>query len=189
MTEQVMITKEDIIKIAGEAGANAALAAWDKKWQEEKKIQYDTRLWNTRMLLKNYKSLKEFCDKAVCVPKSATATERPVEILESLGQCPKEKYIESIKSSRERTIAIMDHVKTMLKVYKICCEDSEKEEDGRRYRVLHATYFEKSKIVDICQAEKIDRSTYYRDNRESSEVLSALIFGADGLSAMRQRWN
>ena len=64
-----------------------------------------------------------------------------------------------------------------------------KAEDARRYRILHANYFEKVKIADICEDENIDRITYYRDNRESSEMLSALIFGADGLSAMRQRGN
>jgi hypothetical protein len=48
---------------------------------------------------------------------------------------------------------------------------------------------EKVKIADICEAENIDRRNYYRDNRESSEMLSALIFGADRLLAMRQRGN
>jgi hypothetical protein len=85
-------------------------------------------------------------------------------------------------------MTIMAHVEAMLKLYKIYCETSGKAEDARRYRILHANYFEKVKITDICEAENIDRSTY-RDNRESSEMLSALIFGADGLSAMRQRGN
>jgi hypothetical protein len=183
------MNKEQIAKIAGEAGAKAALEAWDKKWNEQKKTQYTTRLWNTRMLLKHYTSLKEYCEKAIYSRSSIDSSEKPVEILESLGECSKEEYIESIKSSTIRTMTIMAHVEAMLKLYKIYCETSGKVEDERRYRILHANYFEKVKIADICEAENIDRSTYYRDNRESSEMLSALIFGADGLSAMRQRGN
>lgn len=156
------MNKEQIAKIAGEAGAKAALEAWDKKYKEQKKPQYTTRLWNTRMLLKHYTSLKEYYEKAVYSRSSTESTEKPVEILESLGECTtKEEYIESIKSSTIRTMTIMAHVEAMLKLYKIYCDTSGKAEDARRYRILHANYFEKVKIADICEAENIDRSTYY----------------------------
>jgi hypothetical protein len=183
------MNKEQIAKIAGEAGAKAALEAWDKRWKEQRKIQYDTRLWNTRMLLRHYNSLKEYCEKAIYSRETMAAAEKPVEILESLGGCTKDEYIESIKGSTIRTITIMAHVDAMLKLYKIYCETSGRPEDARKYRILQAVYFDKVKIAEICETENIDRSTYYRDNRESSEMLSALIFGADGLSAMRQRGN
>ncbi|MDF2636098.1 MAG: hypothetical protein K0R78_2972 [Pelosinus sp.] len=67
-----------------------------------------------------------------------------MEILESLGECTKEEYIESIKSSTIRTMTIMAHVEAMLKLYKIDCDTSGKAEDARRYRILHANYFGKS---------------------------------------------
>ena len=60
----------------------------------------------------------------------------------------------------------MAHVEAMLKLYKIYCDTSGKAEDARRYRILHANYFEKVKIADICEAENIDRSTYYEQPRE-----------------------
>lgn len=180
--------KEEIIRIAGEAGAKAALEAWEKQFEERKREQKNTRLWNTRMLLKHYKSLKEYCKKAVYDRSTAAVSANPIEILESLGTCDKDMYIDAVKSSVVRTKTIMAHVDNMLKVYEIYCERSDKPEDTRRYRVLCAVYLaeDKMKMEEICKIENIDRSTYYRDNRDSTEMLSALIFGLDGLSAMRK---
>lgn len=175
--------KEDIIRIAAEVAVRTTLDTWDKQYHDQRRNLINTRLWNTRTLLKHYHSLKKYCENALY----AKSSENPVQILESLGNCKKEQYIESIKSSVERTKAIMSHVDTMLRVYQIYCATSDKPEDQRKYRVLQATYFDKLKIDDICQSENIDRSTYYRDNRETNEMLSALIFGVDGLLAMRQR--
>lgn len=181
------INKADIIKLAAEAGAKAALEAWEKQWKEKQREQKNMRLWNTRMLLRHYNSLKKYCENAVYDRQTAAVSESPVEILETLGNCSKETYIESIKSSVQRTRVIMTHVEAMLQIYKIFCDSSDRLEDKRRYRILTATYFDGIKIEDICIVEKIDRSTYYRDNRETTEMLSALIFGVDGLSAMRKR--
>jgi hypothetical protein len=178
---------EQIIKLAGEAGGKAALAAWDKRWEEQRREQKNTRLWNTRMLLRHYNQLKQYCENAVYDRDSAIKSQTAIEILESLGNCGKDMYIDSIKSSVVKTKTIMAHVDAMLKIYKIYCEESGKPEDIRKYRILYSTYFEKCGMEAICRNEKIDRSTYFRDNRNSTEMLSALIFGADGLSAIRQR--
>lgn len=188
------MNKDQIIQMAAKAGAEAALEAWDKKWKEEKREQHNKRLWNTRMLLRHFSSLKEYCNNAVYNSETAQAARdcgSAIDILESLGTCSKDTYIDSIKSSVVRTQMIMAHVELMLELYQAYCNNSKRPEDARRYRVLQAAYLapeeEKQSIDDICQAENINRSTYFRDTKESTEMLSALIFGADGLSAMRQR--
>ncbi|MDF2636099.1 MAG: hypothetical protein K0R78_2973 [Pelosinus sp.] len=53
------MNREEIAKIAGEA--RAALEAWDKKYKEQKKTQYTTRLWNTHTLYILKKILREGC--------------------------------------------------------------------------------------------------------------------------------
>jgi len=52
---------------------------------------------------------------------------------------------------------------------------------------MDAVYLDELKMADVCEREKIDRSTYFRDINEISKKLSSLIFGIDGLSVMRQR--
>jgi hypothetical protein len=140
------------------------------------------------MLLKHYKSLKKYCEKAVYGQQQGEmSSESPRNILEMLGSCSKETYLDSVKSSVLRTRAIMAHVDAMIKLYQIYCDTSLKPEDKRRYRIFEAIYLsdERGRMEDLCQSEHIDRSTYYRDVKESTEMLCALIFGADGLAAMR----
>lgn len=77
-----------------------------------------------------------------------------------------------------------------MKIYRIYCEESDRPEDVRRYRIIKYTYLENRKPDDICKEEGIDQSTYYRynrDNRDGVEKLSSLIFGIDGLSDVRKR--
>lgn len=42
-------------------------------------------------------------------------------------------------------------------------------------------------VPEVCEQEKMDRSTYFRDIKEINKKLSGFIFGIDGLSVMRQR--
>lgn len=175
---------EQVIKIATET----AITVWEKQHLEHRRQLQNTRLWNTRMLLKHYKSLRRYCEKAVYKPGAEILPEGARDILETLGNCSKDTYIESVKSSVLRTRTIMSHVDAMIKLFEVYCETSDKPEDKRRFRILQATYFyqEKLSVEGICELEQIDKSTYYRDNRESTEMLSALIFGADGLSALKK---
>jgi hypothetical protein len=171
--------------IAAETATKTTIAEWDKRWREKQSELRNKRLWNTRMLLKHYNSLKRYCENAVYDKETAAMSDSPVKILESLGCCSKDMYIESIKSNVVRTQTIMAHVDAILNVYRIICETSEKEEERRRYCVLYSSYFTSETRDAICQIENIDKSTYYRDMKCSTEMLSALIFGLDGLIAMR----
>ena len=180
----------EITQIASEAAARVVIDIWHKKKKEHEQEQYNAKLWNTRTLLRHYRALKKYTEQAVYDRKSAAAvTESLVELLENIEACNSKQYIESIKSSVLKTKIIMAHIDTMLRVYKVYCETSDKPEDLRRYEVLHAHYLaeKKTKIEDICKWKNIDKSTFHRDNNESSELLTALIFGVDGVLAMRHR--
>ena len=58
------MTDERIIELAAAAGAKAAIEEWGKQQQDKKREEKNTRLWNTRMLLRHYKSLNEYCENA-----------------------------------------------------------------------------------------------------------------------------
>lgn len=183
------MNKEQIIQIAAEAGAKAALEAWEKQKQKENKERRDRRLWNTRLLLKNYQLLKDHCENAVCSQSQVVESESAFDILNSVDGYDKDTYIESIKRSVSRTKTIIAHIDKMLELYKIYCDTSHKVEEPRRYRVISSAYFDNPRptIQEICRREGIDTRTYYRDSREAVIILGALFFGIDGLSDVRKR--
>lgn len=66
--EFVALTKEEIesmIAKAALAGASVAAETMEKAYRKEQKELKDRRLHNTRLLLRNYRMLKESCSKAV----------------------------------------------------------------------------------------------------------------------------
>lgn len=172
------MSKEQIAKWAVEA----ALEYLDKQRLKQKKSRYDRRLRNTRLLLKNYDLLKSHCDKSVF--NLQHVSENAIDVLDSLDRLDSTAYIESIKRSVTKTYIIINHIDTMLELYDAYCQKSKREEDKRRYRVLTAYYFEGLDMSEIMARENIEERTYYRDNRDAIEKLSALIFGIDSLEDM-----
>jgi len=153
-----------------------AVREYDEK---HRKSRQDRRLRNTRLLLKNYILLQEHCRKAV-YDKTDTV-ENAIDVFDAIEDLDRTTYVLAIKKSVARTQIILTHIEEMMKIYKILCDVSSKPEDQRRYRVAMNTFFQKTDIKAICEQENIDKSTYYRDIRESCEKLSALFFGVDGL--------
>lgn len=83
--EFVALTKEEIesmIAKAALAGASVAAETMEKAYRKEQKELKDRRLHNTRLLLRNYRMLKESCSKAVY---SKTREEKSAaEVMEDL---------------------------------------------------------------------------------------------------------
>lgn len=185
-TEPVIMDKSEIIKLAVEAGVAAAIKHIDQEKTKEVKSRQSKRLYNTKLLLENYNVLKDHCENSISNLRDITPTENAIDILDSLDNS-EGSYIESIKRSTTRTYTILAHIDVMMELYKVYCELSSKPEDARRCRVMKAAYIDDLKITEVCEQEKIDRSTYFRDINEISKKLSGFIFGIDGLSVMRQR--
>lgn len=59
------MNQEEIIKLAAEAGAKAAMETLDRERQRDRQEMADRRLWNTKLLLKNYRSFVAHAAKAV----------------------------------------------------------------------------------------------------------------------------
>lgn len=179
------MNKDQIIKIAVEAGVNAAIKHIEKHNKEQIKSRYNRRLHNTRLLLKNYKLLKSHCDSSINNFKSAVENNsNAIDILDALKECDDDTFIQAIKKSVKTTYTIMQHVDVMLDLYRVYCEQSNVAEDMRRYRAVKAFYIDKMNPADIARQENVDQRTYYRDTHDAIEKLSALIFGIDGLSEM-----
>lgn len=166
-----------------ETGTKAAMDYLMEEKKAQKKGRHDRRLRNTRLLLKNYRTFKQYAQGAVFNAKQAK--ENAVDILDGLDDFTFDDslYIESIKKSQQRTIIILRHIDEMLKYYRIACEQSGREDEMRCYRIIMATYIddEKKSAEEIAEAENIERRTVYKNINAAIKPLSALIFGVDSL--------
>lgn len=183
----------EIVRIASETAAKVTIDQLEKNKRENIKRRGDRRLHNTKLLFKNYDLLKEHCKNAIYDKNSMIADDykeencSAIDILDSIDDLDSTVYINAIQRSVSRTKIILAHIDRMIEVYKLLCENSSMPEEKRRWRIFWAYNFEKHTIKDITNAENIDRSTYYRDVAATMKTISALIFGIEGLTSVRQR--
>ena len=164
---------EEVANIAAEK----ALEFLEKEKKRQQKQKRDRRLRNTKLLLKHYRAFKLHCQDV----KVELEKLQDPELLEELDT--EEFAVESIKRSKERTLAMVKFIDQMLLVYRIMCEQSGKPEDLRRYQTIYWMYIsdEKKTADEIAEGHNIDRRTVYKDINNACQALSALIFGVDGI--------
>ncbi|RAK21126.1 hypothetical protein B0I26_10378 [Anoxybacillus vitaminiphilus] len=164
---------ETISKIA----AQAVLEHLEKERQKQEKEKRDRRLRNTKLLLRNYRNFKRHCES---IPQELKNLDEHLQ-LDEWGK--EELAIESIKRSKERTMAMVKFIDKMLAVYKVMCDLSEKEEDKRSYQTIYLLYISDKKFTaaEIATCHKTDIRTVYRDVERACKALSTLIFGVDSI--------
>jgi DNA invertase Pin-like site-specific DNA recombinase len=162
-------------------GVETALKTMREMKQETLKTRYDRRLRNVRLLLENYKEFKAHCIDT----KKIKSRENAIDILDDIESLEdNEVYVESIKTSKQRTKIILDHIDDMLDFYKDHCLFSPKKDKKRRYHIIHALYIAdyEHTIEEIACELYVDRVTVYRDIKEAIKNLSSLFFGIDGIN-------
>ena len=174
---------EQAIQRGIDAGVKAAMEHIRTEREKERKSRQDRRLHNTRLLLKNYRLLKEHTKGAIF--RANQARERAVDILDGLNDYEMDDglYIESIKKSQQRTLIILAHIDQMLELYKAYCYNSGNPENIRRYGVVMATYIDepKKRALEIAGTFGIEKRTVYKDIKAAANPLTALLFGIDSL--------
>ena len=183
--EFVALTKEEVeemIAKAALAGASVAVETLEKAHQKEQKEMKDRRLHNTRLLLRNYRMLKESCSKAVYQKEhSEKTTEEVIEELMSM-KASDGVIVNSIKESAERTGIIISHVDRMFAVYRMYC-GKYGEKERRQYKVIKFMYITKERlsVAELAKKFNVSKVTIYDDIKIAEEQLSALFFGINGL--------
>lgn len=180
----VALTKkevEDMIAKAALAGASVATDMMEKANRKELKEQKDRRLHNTKLLLRNYRVLKESCMKAVYKKPPKQSTEEVINDLMSM-KASDGVIVNSIKESAERTSIIISHVDRMIDIYRVYCSKYG-EKEKRQYKIIKALYLtkERSSVEDLAKRFKVSKVTVYEDIKIAEERLSALFFGVQGL--------
>lgn len=121
-----------IEQIVTDGVANGIKKGIEQARNEERlreKITYDTRIKNTRLLLKNYRNFVKAC-------KQATFTEKDLEtatVEEVLDKIFCQSYdevtvVQSILTSKKRTEIILTHIKRIINFYLYEADQSKNEE-------------------------------------------------------------
>lgn len=181
----ILLTREELEqlqKVAAEIGAKAAM----ERLEQEKQTMYhkaiDRRLRNTKLLLRNYRMLRENADNSVY--GRSQMEESAADILCSMMNLYNDEVIvDAIKRSATRTAIIVSHIETMLDLYQSYCEKSGNDLDMRRYEVVQDMYIAKHPMTakEIAKKWNMSKENVYSDLKIAIERLSALIFGVDGL--------
>lgn len=123
--------------------------------------EFGTRYKNVKLLMRNYRKLKQFQDKIAA------------DVLK----------VESIGIMKYKTDLIMLHVDRMLNAYKALCQESSMFENHRRWQSLYLRYItpERMKVEEIADCLKIDKRTLYRDLEKAMSDMAILLFGVEAL--------
>ena len=172
---------KEMIRIAAEAGARAAMEKLEKERKQDMEERGDRRLHNTRLLLKNYRLFKEHADNAVYQVEQLD--ESVYEILELMEKRGTSDFSASIKNSAARTAVLVRHIDVMLGLYKAYCEKTGKQDDARRWRVVQSLYIDDNPatVQELADREFVVEKTIRRDIDAICEHLAALLFGIDGI--------
>lgn len=172
------------LKAICETAAAAGVQAYKEEHIRAEKERQSRVLNSAKTLVVNYRRFKKMCEMSV-YDKNTTNEIDLKEVLELMSGKFRNTDFEvlSIKEKVVRTKMIMDHVDTMLQVYRKQCAESAEPEESRRYRVIDALYLsdEPMTAVDIAEEEGIDISTVYRDCNKAYRKLAVLFFGIDGV--------
>lgn len=182
----ITLSKEDLQELmekAAIAGAKAGIDRYEMELKDRQKKHRDKRYHNTKLLLRNYRMLRINAENSVFGRNQME--ESAADILDNMmNMYNDEVIVESIKTSATRTAIIVSHVKTMIHMYQICCEQSGNEIDKRRYDIIYGLYISDPKVTrkELMDKWNISSDTTYTDEKIAIERLSALIFGVDGLT-------
>ncbi len=170
-------SQDYIIRMAAEAGTKAALEAYAKEKEKEKKRRSDRRLRDTKRLMKNYREIKIHASDAVT--SLAEVENEDYDFFRRLMENEHDIDVDAIVSSKAKSAIMLAHIDAMLSAYQTICVSSKRPEDERRYRVLEAMYLGNypSPAPDIAERENIDVRTVYKDLDAACEKMSALLFG------------
>ncbi len=181
----ITMTQEQFTAVyekAAQIGAEAGIRAFKKAKENEYKDKTDKRLRNTKLLLRNYRMLKQHAENSVF--GRTQMEESAADILESMMSIyDNEVIVDSIKRSASRTAIIVAHIETMLGLYESYC-DKNGEVNKRRYHVLWDRYIAERPINvrGLTRKYNMSKENVYLDLKIAMKTLSALIFGVDGLN-------
>lgn len=184
-----MLTKEtaseikEFMVIVAEESANRAIKNYEEHLQKQERDRQKMAIHNTRKLLQNY-------HRFINHTKITAAKETEIPDLFSpdiIAECMnnKEVVVESILASKKRTIIMINHIKTCIKVML----EWDYSDQHEKRKVFEMFYIDES-LTDMKPSEKYEfiaeiipctNRTVRNYVNEMIETLSCYLWGIDGL--------
>lgn len=159
----------DIIKEA----VFMAIKEYDKTKEEKSRRKI---LYNTKLLLKNYNELKNHAENAVY--KHIKKDEVGEVDKENVTYSNDKHFIESIKSSRAKTLIYIEHMDMALERVKRNQSIKGTEE---KYKAFEMFYIEKMRKDDIASKLECSSKSVSRWIKEMAEEVGVNMFGINSL--------
>ncbi len=185
---QLLALVEQLVEEGVAKGVKKGIEQLKNEERLKEKITYDTRIKNTRLLLKNYRNFVKACKQATFTEKDLeTATVE--EVLDKLfcQSCDEITVVQSILASKKRTEIILTHIKRIIDFYLYESDHSNNDEKKRKAHVLNDLYVVgkyKPKINDMSEKYHISERQIRRDANSAIEEIAVLMFGIDGIRKM-----
>lgn len=139
----------------------------EEREKEKKKVYH-----NTRLLMKNYNSLKEHGDKAIDSIKSF------YETIDIKNLDEDDLYIMSIKRSKTKTIIMIAHIDFALNALK---KKQNKLVQSEKYKALEKYYIHEQTYEKIAEELSCSIISVRRWINEMIKELSIFLFGIEGI--------
>lgn len=181
--KKYVVTENELSMIA-EIAAEKAIKTYKNEHKQAEKNRQAKVLNSAKTLIMNYRRFKGMTSNAVYDGKTTTDDDmREILELMQLNFRNKDFEVLSIKEKTMRTKMILEHVDTMLEVYKKQCEVSPEPEEIRRYRIIKGLYLDDmpKTALELADEEGVGERTVYRDRDIAFKRLSILLFGIDGM--------
>lgn len=174
-----ILSKETLSEIAKFAIAEYLGMEAQKKQKRQKAM-----LHNTKTLLENYRKLKvhkllavDTLDKA----GEALKDEAVNQLFHGFGLHDRQAY--PIAKTKATTAILIGHMERMLEAYRLICENSPKETERRRWRILYMVYLDDCPRTCQQVADELimDIRAVQRELSKARDELKVLLFGAMAL--------
>lgn len=172
---------EAVTKELAEQIAQLAIAEYRKAVEKGHKERHDRNLRNTKKLVRIIPQLREHSNSSISELADADDDDGLDILIQLMHGGGGDLKVDSVKRSVAKTRLMLDHVLTMIDVYRQECEKSKRDEVRRRYRVLDMMYLREERLEpeEIAKIENIDKRTVYKDVDAACERLSYYIFGIE----------
>ncbi len=173
--------RDEVVRLVAEVAAETAVQAYREEKERGKAYLRDRRYNNAKLLLRSYRSLKEYNEHTIYDVAQLGAEKGNPELLEAVGLLGESRQIESIRDRVAFTRVAMDNIDVALEVYKRWCDKSTKPEVGRRWRVLEKMYLsdEPTTPQEVADSEHISLSQVYDDINNAAKDMEKRFFGLD----------
>lgn len=176
------LTEKDIIRIAAEIGAKTAMERYDNEVAHQRRKMIDTRLRNTKQLVRRYREIKLNALDAISTLRDAQAED--FEFFKTLMEGRECVDVKAIAAAKTRSFIMIAHIDAMLDTLMRISYASGNKNEARQYRVLIQLYIsdERRAASEIASEEGVDIRTIYRDLDLALDRLSSLLFGIQAVT-------